>query len=94
MNRYAKRASHVPVGPLREQVERLHRQGMPWYVMAELCGYFYGTSQRGDQTRFRRRVGLESSNRRKGEPPAEYIAYDRAVAICRALDIDPVDAGV
>jgi len=90
-----RRPDEVPVGPLREAFER---SGLSTNEVARRAGWLRHYVARngrvrkmGDSTRVRRGLGLVAT---QGGWVRTHLTYDEAVALARALDVDPVDVGV
>lgn len=90
----------VPNRPLRARYEAVQlRPGYSLSEIAERAG-FVNPSGRFDTTHLRRQMGMErmAPTRKKGVlyegSFTDYIPYDTAVKICRALDMLPVEAGL
>lgn len=94
----------VPVAPLRDYFQRQWRIGV--FTPSEVAisaGWFKGSRpERGaDTTRVLRLLGIRpgtvvvrDSGKRYRITQQEYINYDHAVRICRAMGADPVDFGL
>lgn len=78
----------VDVTPLREAVAA---SGVSLNTIARRIGF---TVVRADTARLKRYLGILPYTRSGASYPAQTIAYDHAVAICRAAGVDPVEAGV
>jgi hypothetical protein len=86
--------NRVPVAPFRETFIRLERRGLvSRSSLALQLGWIRrasgsGVGLVGDAGKVNRVLGLKSSE------PQTTMRYETGVALCRALDIDPVDVGV
>lgn len=92
--------TRVDNGPLREA---FLRSGMPAYRLAEALGWFKPPSGRWrgrggpmpDDVRVRAALGLKGSfSRGYGPHYRKTLPHEQALAICRALDLDPVAVGL
>lgn len=79
----------VENAPIREAVLSAVQNGTNYHRIA--C-QIEGDPRRGDTTRLKRRLGLVPESK-KGTI-STLVRYDIAVAICRAIDRDPVDLGL
>ena len=83
-------ADRVSVEPLREA---FLRSGLTLSELARRCGWVH--NGKADVSGTARRLGLEPQRIRGGlGRKTELIDYERAVAVVKALDVDPVDVGV
>lgn len=97
-------AERVPVAPLREAFLRsgMSAKGLAVRLGWTRVGRLNGSSHRkgviGDATRVRTALGLKQCVKRRGvkvyRSTQTTVPYDTALAICRALDADPIDVGL
>lgn len=89
----------VPNAPIREAVRRAIGKGeVNWHELSVRLGWSreHGGYTHGDTSRLKRRLGIMPNTAARGYERyySEYIRYELACAIIRALDLDPVDYGV
>lgn len=83
----------VPNEALRKRFEHLNGQG--YLTTTDLAKELQWTSSgKWDTSRVRRVLGLATWKRRGGERRQDFVTYEQAVRLCRALDMDPYEAGV
>lgn len=88
------RRGEVAVEPFRERVLELLRRGLTAPEIAARAGYFYAGGT-GNGSRLLRDVGLRHDHSHgKRRPPRRTMTYEVAVRLCRALDLDPWEAGL
>ena len=83
----------VPVEPLADAVIR---SGMSFSEAAYRCGWTrkHRNLIVGDATRLKRRLGLSEYTSRGRKRKQEYISYENAVIICKAVNADPFEVGI
>lgn len=87
----------VPVDLLAAAVVRAHQLGVPYAEIAKRCGWVRNDrkTEMGDATRLKRRLGLATytSHGVKGRRQ-QFISYQNAALIARAILVDPVEVGI
>ena len=87
----------VPVGPIAEAVIQ---SDLNFSQVAMQCGWTRKKGRNsdlivGDATRLKRRLGLASyTSHGKSGRVQQYISYDNAAVIAKAIQADPVDLGL
>lgn len=87
----------VTVAPLRMRFLQLERRyGTTSADIARELGWTRKKNGRAqlDSPRVRRALGLTDRTRQGARVAQEYVSYDQAVRLARALDMDPFEAGV
>lgn len=89
----------IPLTPLRERFAYLEeRYGITAADIARELGWTRKKRARDgalDVTRVKRALGLVENHDRGGcTYVQQYTSYEQAVRLCRALDMDPFEAGV
>jgi hypothetical protein len=91
-------STRVSIAPLTARFQYLERRyGWTAYRVAEDLNWT--RKEKGtvkfDTTRVRRTLGLvDKVDGRGNRGTQQYTSYDQAVRLCRALDMDPFEAGV
>lgn len=88
------KTDRVPVGPLRDRFEFLERRyGWTAADVARDLGWWRNATK-ADVSRVKRSLGLSVHHAEGRQRMQQYTSYDQAVRLCRALDMDPFEAGV
>lgn len=82
----------VPNKVLRERFEEMRGKGMTVTDLAKELGW--RSSNKWDTTRVNRVLGLATWKKTGGQRRQVFVTYEMAVCLCRALDMDPYEAGV
>ena len=86
------RLEHVPVGPLRDRYRQLEARGVTASDICRELGWFLGGKP--DVTRLKRRLGITPNISRGERLLQTHMGYEMAVALAKAMDLDPFEAGV
>ena len=82
----------VPVEPFQERYRHLIDQGATAVEIAARCDWIRPSDGRPDTDRLKQRLGFKATRKDIGVNKA--VTYDTAVALCRGLEVDPVDMGI